>query len=264
MPTYEQIPQKEIDRRSERRPGQWRSQRAAMGISADRRVELIKMIKPANVLIIAASGSPDGFSRESGVSLGSGVAVRKNAILTNRHVVRGVGEDAHVFVQVADREEPVYVPPQDIVEHPTQDLAYIRLSSKILYPLEFGNANQLEEGQDLLAIGNPLGRVDIVHPVICGPTFSIPIEDGGAPQIFRQLAGAINTGNSGGPTVDERGRIVGINTMKFGGGEGMAGMIPIEVIVPFAATAESRLLKQARVAQGSRLPFGRFLRPGIA
>ena len=101
------------------------------------------------------------------------------------------------------------------------DLALIKIFNGTFCPLDFSNSDKISVGQSVIAIGNPGG-------------LSFTVTEGIVSAINRKLDGntyiqtdvSINPGNSGGPLVDTAGRIIGINTKKISGFEGVGFAIP--------------------------------------
>lgn len=160
--------------------------------------ELVSRARKA-VVVISFLGR-DG--REAG--LGSGVIIEPDGLIaTNLHVI---GEARPIKVKLDDGRS------FDVTSiHATEralDLALIRIDAKDLPSLPLGDSNQLQQGQPVIAIGNPLG---LRHSVVSG-IVSERREVAGMPMI--QLAMPIEPGNSGGPLLDLRGRIHGLLTLK--------------------------------------------------
>ncbi|MBA4017816.1 MAG: hypothetical protein C0483_11630 [Pirellula sp.] len=159
---------------------------------------LVKRTLPS-VVIIRGAGR-DG--RENG--LGTGFIIGADGLIaTNFHVI---GEGRRFSVQTADgrKLEPVAVHASD--RH--VDLAVIRVDAKGLKPLELGDASTADAGREVVVLGNPQG---LTHSVTKG-VVSGSREIDGMPLL--QLAIPIEPGNSGGPTLDRQGRVLGIVTMK--------------------------------------------------
>ncbi len=143
-------------------------------------------------------------------------------ILTNNHVVKNAG---HISVLLNDgREFDAEVIGQD----PNTDVAVIKIDGKDLPHLSLGNSDNLEVGQWVVAIGNPLGlqaslTVGVVSAKGRNNLDLARIED------FIQTDAAINRGNSGGPLLNLDGEVVGINTAiasNMGGYMGIGFAIP--------------------------------------
>ena len=117
------------------------------------------------------------------------------------------------------------------------DLAVLRVNADRLIPAEFGDSNALRVGDEVVAIGDPLGvelRGTMTNGIISG--INRDIKAGNRTLTLMQTTAALNTGNSGGPLVNCYGQVVGINTMKIGdyasenGVEGLGFAIPITAV----------------------------------
>ena len=183
-----------------------------------------------------------------GRSTSSGTGVIMDAagyIITNAHVV----EDAlQIEVLLTDgRELQARCVGSDILS----DLAVLRVSASGLVPAEFGDSDRLRVGDEVVAIGDPLGvelRGTMTNGIISG--INRDIKSGNRTLTLMQTTAALNTGNSGGPLVNCYGQVVGINTMKIGdyasesGVEGLGFAIPITAV----QTVLEQLANQGYVA----------------
>jgi Do/DeqQ family serine protease len=164
-------------------------------------------------------------------SLGSGVIVAPNGIVvTNYHVVQG-GADAEIKIALADSRE---FDAKVLLKDERTDLAVLQIkNSDIEFPyLSFADADLLEVGDMVLAIGNPFG---VGQTVTSGIVSALARTRVGVSdyQFFIQTDAAINPGNSGGALVDMQGRLVGINTAIFsrsGGSQGIGFAIPANMV----------------------------------
>lgn len=164
-----------------------------------------------SVVSLTVSG-PDGTAQGSGV-----VWDDQGRIVTNNHVVAGVGAGANVTVTFSDgRTYPARVTGTD----PTTDLAAVTVTHapSALAALSRGNSADLRVGDPVMAIGNPLGLSGTVTTGIVS-ALSRPVAAGGdssttLPTVTNaiQTSAPINPGNSGGALVDAHGRLVGINS----------------------------------------------------
>lgn len=161
-------------------------------------------------------------------SLGSGVVVDANGlIVTNHHVIAGMTE---VKVAFADRRE---YEAEIVLRDPRTDLAVIKLkNAPMLTTVELGDAEALQVGDIVLAIGNPFGVGQTVTQGIVSALARthVGVSDF---QSFIQTDAAINPGNSGGALVDMAGRLVGINTAIFsktGASHGIGFAIPSSMV----------------------------------
>jgi serine protease Do len=159
--------------------------------------------------------------REGG---GSGVVITPDGfVLTSAHVVEGAGRGIASFID--GRELSVEVVGSD----PLSDLAVLRTEADGLTAAELGDAESLQVGQLVVAIGNPNGFAgSVTAGVVSALGRSLPTRSGSATRIVEnviQTDAALNPGNSGGALADGSGRVVGINTAVAGVGLGLA--VPI-------------------------------------
>ncbi|MBQ7099210.1 MAG: trypsin-like peptidase domain-containing protein [Oscillospiraceae bacterium] len=183
-----------------------------------------------------------------GRSTSSGTGVIMDAggyIITNAHVV----EDAQVIqVLLTDgRELDARCVGADVLS----DLAVLKVNAIGLTPAVFGDSDKLRVGDEVVAIGDPLGvelRGTMTNGIISG--INRDIKSGNRTLTLMQTTAALNTGNSGGPLVNCYGQVVGINTMKIGdyasesGVEGLGFAIPITSV----QTVLEQLANQGYVA----------------
>jgi Do/DeqQ family serine protease len=171
-------------------------------------------------------------------SLGSGVLVSAGGyIVTNNHVVRG-GTDIRVVL--ADKRE---FEAKLLLADPRTDLAVLKIeaSDEELPFLSFGDSDDLEVGDLVLAIGNPFG---VGQTVTSGIVSALARTQVGVSdyQFFIQTDAAINPGNSGGALVNMKGELVGINTAIFsrsGGSIGIGFSIPSNMVQTVVQSAET-------------------------
>ncbi|MBZ0262005.1 MAG: DegQ family serine endoprotease [Hyphomicrobiales bacterium] len=171
-------------------------------------------------------------------SLGSGVIVdARGLIVTNNHVIRG-GTDIRVVL--ADKRE---FEAKLLLADERSDLAILKIEvgDEELAALPFGDSDNLEVGDLVLAIGNPFGVGQTVTSGIVSALArtQVGISDY---QFFIQTDAAINPGNSGGALVNMAGELVGINTAIFsrsGGSIGIGFSIPSNMVRTVVQSAES-------------------------
>jgi S1-C subfamily serine protease len=196
--------------------------------------------KSARAQRVASTSAVDRPFRPSG----SGVVIDadEGIILTNAHIIEGAEE---ITVAFADGRE---APATRIGADAGTDIAVIKVSAQGLAAIPFGNSDGLEVGDFVLAIGNPLvigqtvtsGIVSALHRNNVGV---------GKYEDFIQTDAAIYPGHAGGPLINLRGELVGINTAFSGAGNTHSGMgfaIPINLARSIAA----QLVKYGDVRPG--------------
>ena len=173
-------------------------------------------------------------------SLGTGFIINTNGyIVTNNHVVEDADE---ITVTLASKEE---FEATLIGRDPKTDLALLRVNSPLPLPtVPFGNSENLEVGEWVLAIGNPFG---LGHTVTAGIVSAKGRIIGAGPyDDFIQTDASINPGNSGGPLFNMRGEVIGINTAIMRSGQGIGFAIPINM----AKNVLSQLHNKGNVTRG--------------
>lgn len=172
---------------------------------------------------------------------GSGVIVDpKGYIVTNYHVVYSAAE-----IQVALSDGRV-LPAQVVGTDVLTDLAVLRVEGDDLVAAEWGDSESLDVGALVWAVGSPFG----LQRTITSGIISAKHRSGMAGEVYQdflQTDAAVNPGNSGGPLVDARGRVVGINTAILGESyQGVSFAIPSSV----AQEVYDRLKTGGQVARG--------------
>jgi S1-C subfamily serine protease len=188
---------------------------------------------------------------------GSGVVFTPDGyVLTNAHVVAGAHQlDLGFTDGTTARAQPVGV------DH-TTDLAVVRAVGPVSKHATLGSSASLRVGQLVIAVGNPLGFSSTVSAgVVNALGRTMRARDGRAMEGIIQSDVALNPGNSGGPLVDFRGHVVGINTAIILGAQGISFSVPIDT----AKWVLGQLLATGRVRRGwlgiagQNRPFGREL-----
>ena len=196
--------------------------------------EIFKMCSPTVVGVVGYAGSTGLLSGQ--VSEGSGIVMTEDGyILTNAHVVSDTMiTDVEVVLTNGESH------PAAIVGMDTQtDIAVLKVNLTGLAYAEFGNSDQLEVGERVIAIGNPGGlrfASSLTVGYVSALNRTIIAGDAGYSMETIQTDAAINPGNSGGPLINAFGQVVGINSAKYNDPdfEGMGFAIPINTAMPVA------------------------------
>ena len=200
--------------------------------------EIYEKVMPSVVSITCYDGST--------TSSGTGVIMDAGGyIITNAHVV----EDAlSIQVLLTDGRE---LQARCVGADMLSDLAVLRVNATGLVPAEFGDSDRLRVGDEVVAIGDPLGvelRGTMTDGIISG--INRDIKSGNRTLTLMQTTAALNTGNSGGPLVNCYGQVVGINTMKIGDYASSSGVDNLGFAIPITAVQSvlEQLANQGYVA----------------
>ena len=166
----------------------------------------------------------------TGTSTGSGFIITENGyVVTNYHVVEGA-TTIHVTTH-NDEKYPAVLVGQD----KTNDVAVLKVDASDLPHVTLGSSTELAVGDQVVAIGNPLGDLTATLTVGYVSAKDRDVTTEGATINMIQTDAAINSGNSGGPLFNMKGEVVGITTAKYSGSsasgatiEGIGFAIPID------------------------------------
>jgi S1-C subfamily serine protease len=202
----------------------------------------VDRIGPSVVSVGIARRAPEELQRRGLPELrgaGSGVIIAPDGyVLTNSHVVRSA-ERIELHLQDG-RALPAVV----VGDDPHSDLALVRALDSGLPAAELGDSSRLRVGQLVVAVGNPLGfQATVTAGVISALGRTLRTETGRLIENVIQTDAPLNPGNSGGPLVDFRGQVIGINTAVIAGSQGICFAIPVNS----AKWVVSALIRDGRV-----------------
>jgi len=178
-------------------------------------IGVVGQVGPA---VISVAGHPADGERGQG----SGFVITHDGFaLTNSHVVHG-RERLRVTTEEGDG-----IDARLVGDDPSTDLALIRLAARDLPQAELGNSDALQAGQLVIAMGNPFGfRSTVSTGVVSALGRAMRSQQGRLIENIIQHTAPLNPGNSGGPLVDSRSRVVGINTAIIAMAQGLGFAVP--------------------------------------
>ncbi len=166
--------------------------------------------------------------RVSGVATGSGFVISEDGyILTNYHVVEGAKS-----IQVTMYDETKY--DATLVGYDEDnDVAVLKVDATGLKPVVLGDSSQMNVGESVMAIGNPLGELTFTYTTGIISALNRSVTVSGTSYNMIQTDCAINEGNSGGPLFNEYGEVIGIVSAKYASSEieGLGFAIPINNVL---------------------------------
>src|SRR5579883_1389021 len=210
-----------------------RSERAEAIAGLPSLTRLAATVGPAVVNVLAvqheATGAPP-FGRAPTRGQGTGFVIhRAGYVVTNHHVIEGADE---IRVRLADERE---LPARLVGSDERTDIALLKVDGAGDLPVApLGDSDRIEIGEWVVAIGNPFGLDHTVTVGIVSGKERRDVRPGGVGGSgfydFIQTDASINVGNSGGPLLDLRGEVIGMNTAINASAHGIAFAIPINMV----------------------------------
>lgn len=218
-----------------------------------------QLVGPSVVHIEAESFTGRDIDRVQ--EAGSGVVFQRGSrlfVLSNRHVIKAAladggaslqsGPNKRIKIELSDHR---VLNPRTVWAHADSDVAVMEVRGEDIATAKFGDSDEIEVGDFVLAMGSPfaLSRSVTFGIVSALGRRDLDLEERVRYQDFIQVDAAINPGNSGGPLINMRGEVIGINTAiasNSGGNEGIGFSIPINMAVSIAG----RMIEQGRIEFG--------------
>ena len=168
------------------------------------------------------------------LGLGSGIIISDNGyILTNEHVSGKKYSDCYVTLEDGNKYFGKVV-----WSDSNLDLSVIKIDGYYLEYLNLGDSDNIYLGQEVYAIGNPIGfefQRTVTKGIISGINRTIKIEENETSSYMEDLIqtdATINEGNSGGPLISADGKLIGITSIKISSAEGIGFAVPINIVKP--------------------------------
>jgi S1-C subfamily serine protease len=214
--------------------------------SSDKVVAVAESASPAVVTLTVGSAGQGGYGPFSVPSTGVGsgfVFDASGLILTNAHVIEGSNQ---ITVTFQDGSEL----PGTVVATDTQlDLAVVKVAAPTALPtIPIGDASALKVGQQVIAIGSPLGTFteSVTSGILSATGRTIEVGSPNSRQTttmsgLLQTDASINPGNSGGPLLDDTGAVIGVNAAAAQSAQGIGFAVPINVAADIMAQARAKV-----------------------
>lgn len=201
--------------------------------------DIMECVVGISVLKPDGSGILDPFVTEKW-GIGTGIVISEDGyILTNQHLATKINSKVRVSLLGGKEVSGRVVWSEEYI-----DLAIVKIDEKNLTKAKLGDSSDLTIGEDVFAVGNPLGtefQRSVTKGIISGTNRTLKVEDDVSSVIMENLIqtdASINTGNSGGPLINYDGEVIGINTVKITSAEGIGFAVPINIVKPILEKLE--------------------------
>lgn len=215
-------------------------------VSKEKTIE--EIIEEVNLSVVGISKIKEigsSIFTEKGIEklgLGTGIIATTNGyIVTNRHVSGDKFSNCYVTLENGSTYDAKVVWADE-----TLDLSIVKINLTGLKPAKFGDSNSVKAGEPVYAIGNPIGyefERTVTSGIISAKSRTIKFIEDNKEILMSDLIqtdATINPGNSGGPLINQKGEVIGINSLKIETAEGIGFAVPVNVIKPiiekFAST----------------------------
>lgn len=199
--------------------------------------EMIEEVNHSVVGISKLQNMGSSVLAEDGIEklgLGTGVIASANGyIITNRHVSGDKYSTCYVTLENSNTYEATVVWADS-----DMDLSIVKINMKGLQSIKLGNSDNVQAGQTVYAVGNPLGyefERTVTAGIISAKSRTIKFNENGEEVLMTDLIqtdATINPGNSGGPLINTNGEVIGINSLKIDSAEGIGFAVPINILKP--------------------------------
>ena len=240
---------------------------AVVSIVASRNVQYMTLPRGDFFRLFEEPETRERIEKEQGTGF---IISEDGFIVTNRHVVEGEEADYTVFLSTGEKFEA-----EILAKDPLHDLAVLKIEGEGFPVVEIGNSETVRPGQTAVAIGNALGELEntVSVGVISGIGRRVVARGRTKVEVLDdviQTDAAINLGNSGGPLLNLKGEVIGVNTATAMYAEGIGFAIPInraqrviegavtgeEIIYPFLGVRYLIIDEEIKEEEGLPVSYG--------